>query len=121
MNCCYIMNIGDDIMFLPKIRFRKMTLEENIDVIKWAYFEDNGVLSVHDFTIKYFPELANLDSNLSRDKIYKIIEEVVVSNYNKYKDQIIKETEKYSLLWEKYNDKYFEILSLYLGVDWLIM
>ena len=73
-------------MFLPKIRFREMTLEENIEVIKWAYFEDNGALSVHDFTVKYFPELANLDPNLSRDKVYKVIEEVVTSDYNKYKE-----------------------------------
>ena len=42
-------------MTLPKIMFKEMTLQENIDVIKWAYFETNGVLSVHDFTIKYFP------------------------------------------------------------------
>ena len=74
-------------MFLPKIIFREMTLEENIEVIKWAYFEDNGALSVHDFTVKYFPELANLDSNLSRDEVYKVIEEVVTSDYNKYKER----------------------------------
>ena len=86
MNWFDMMNIGDDIMFLPKIRFREMTLEENIEVIKWAYFEDNGALSVHDFTVKYFPELANLDPNLSRDKVYKVIEEVVTSDYNKYKE-----------------------------------
>ena len=42
-------------MFLPKIKFREMTLEENIDVIKWTYFVDDGVLSIHDFTVKYFP------------------------------------------------------------------
>lgn len=105
-------------MFLPKIKFREMTLEENIDIIKWAYFEDSGVFSVHDFTVKYFPKLATLDSSLSRDKIYKIIEEVVTSDYNKNKDIITKETKKYNLLWEEYNDKYFETLSSYLGIDW---
>lgn len=118
MNWFDMMNIGDDIMFLPKIRFREMTLEENIEVIKWAYFEDNGALSVHDFTVKYFPELANLDPNLARDKVYRVIEEVVTSDYNKYKERITKETEKYNSLWKKYNDKYFETLSLYLGVNW---
>lgn len=51
-------------MALPKIMFKEMTLQENIDVIKWAYFENNGALSVHDFTIKYFPQLANLDCKL---------------------------------------------------------
>ena len=34
-----------------------MTLEENIETIKWAYYEDNGALSVHYYTIEYFSEL----------------------------------------------------------------
>ncbi len=79
-------------MSIPTIKFREMTLKENIDVVKWAYFEDNGALSVHDFTIQYFPELANLDSNLSQEKVYKAIEDVVTNDYNKYKDRIINET-----------------------------
>ena len=105
-------------MFLPKIKFREMTLQENIDVIKWAYFENNGVLNVHDFTIKYFPELANLDSNLAKNKIYKIIEEVVTNDYKKYNNRIITETKKYNSLWEKYNNKYFATLSLYFDIKW---
>lgn len=105
-------------MNLPKIKFREMTLEENIDVIKWAYFEDNGVLSVHDLTIKYFPRLADLDSTLTKDEIYKIIEKVVADDYNKSTEEIVKETKKYNSLWEKYNDRYFETLSLYLDVKW---
>ena len=76
-------------MFLPKIKFREMTLEENIEVIKWAYFEDNGALSVHDFTIQYFPGLANLNLNLSDEEVYKVIEDVVTNDYNKYKNRII--------------------------------
>lgn len=59
-------------MALPKIMFKEMTLPENTDVIKWAYFEDNEALSVHDFTIKYFPQLANLDTNLSRNEVIKL-------------------------------------------------
>ena len=75
-------------MALPKIIFKVMTLQENIDIIKWTYFDNNGVLSVHDFTIKYFPQLANLDTNLSRNEIYKVIEEIVTNDYIKYKDMI---------------------------------
>lgn len=105
-------------MKLPKIKFREMTLEENIDVIKWAYFEDNGVLSVHDFTIQYFSELANIDSDLPKEEIYKIIEEVVSNDYNRYKDRIKNETKRYNLLWDQYNDKYFEALSRYLNIEW---
>ena len=55
---------------------------------------------------------------MSRDKVYILIEEVITSDYNKYKDRIAKETQKYNSMWKKYNDKYFETLSLYLDVDW---
>ena len=105
-------------MALPKIMFKEMTLQENIDVIKWAYFENNGTLSVHDFTIKYFPQLANLDTNLSRDEIYKVIEEVVTNDYNKHKHRIKSETERYNKLWRQYNDSYFKALSSYLKIEW---
>lgn len=105
-------------MIVPKIKFRTMTLKENIDVIKWAYFEDNGSLSVHDFTVQYFPELANIDLSLSTEEIYKAIEEVVTNEYNNYTDRIKNETERYNLLWEQFNDKYFETLSSYLNVEW---
>lgn len=70
-------------MNVPKLKFKKMTLKENIDTIKWAYYEDNGVLSVHDFTIQYFPQLANLDKDLSHKEVYKIIEQVVKENYER--------------------------------------
>lgn len=105
-------------MTLPRIIFREMTLEENIDAIKWAYFENNGTLSVHDFTVKYFPQLANLDSNFSKDEVYKVIEEVVTNDYNKYKDRITNETKRYNMLWKQYNDSYLRTLSSYLNVDW---
>lgn len=105
-------------MTLPKIIFKEMTLQENIDVIKWAYFENNGALSVHDFTIKYFPQLAGLDSSLSRNEIYEVIEKVVTDDYNKYRNRIASETERYNTLWKQYNDTYFETLSLYLNIKW---
>lgn len=105
-------------MTLPKIMFKEMTLQENIDVIKWAYFENNGALSVHDFTIKYFPQLANLNTNLSRNESYKVIEEIVTNDYNKYKDRIKSETERYNALWGQYNNSYFKALSSYLNIKW---
>lgn len=105
-------------MVIPKIRFREMTLKENIDIIKWAYFEDNGSLDVYNYTIQYFPELANIDSSLSQDEIYKIIEEVVTADYEKYKDRIKSETERYNTTWNRYNDIYLKTLSEYLNINW---
>ncbi len=101
-------------MFLPKIKFKVMSLEDNIDIIKWTYFDNE----FHDNTILCFPELGNLDSNLSNDEIYKRIEEVITDDYNKKVDLLTNESNRYSLLWEKYNDKYFEMLSNYLGINW---
>lgn len=106
-------------MRIPKIRFRKMTLQENIETIKWAYYEDTGVLSIHHYTIKYFPELAQIDKNLSKIEVYKIIEEVIKKYYSEYETKMEKEVERYNRLWEKFNDIYFETLSNYLEIEWL--
>ena len=104
-------------MRIPKIIFREMTLQENIDTIKWAYYENNGSLSVHDFTIGYFPELAVFDENTPKEIVYKKIEEVVTKEYNYYLKRIKSETKRYNDIWEKYNDKYLTSLSDYLEVD----
>ena len=105
-------------MKIPKIEFKVMTLEENIETIKWAYYENNGVLSVHSYTIQYFPELANIDKSIPQGEVYKIIEEIVKKDYNKYKSRIEEEVKRYNLLWEKYNDLYFLTLSKYLDIEW---
>lgn len=105
-------------MKMPKIEFKIMSLEENIDTIKWAYYEDDGVLSVHDYTIQCFPELSNLNGNLSQEEVYKIIEQVVGKNYKKYEESIKKEVLRYNILWKKYNDIYFNELSNYLEIEW---
>ncbi len=105
-------------MNIPKLKFKKMTLKENIDTIKWAYYEDNGTLSVHDFTTQYFPQLAHLDKNLSRKEVYQIIEQVVKEEYEKCEEKINQEVIRYNHIWENYNDIYFQTLETYLGVRW---
>ncbi len=105
-------------MAIPKIVFKEMTLEDNIDIIKWTYFDNDGVVSLHDYTVKCFPKLANIDNNLSQDDKYKIIEEVVKEEYDYSKEIIKNDVNRYNILWEKYNDKYFEMLSNYLGINW---
>lgn len=50
-----------------QVKFRKMTLEENVDIIKWAYFANNSSLDIHNYTIKCFPQLADIDKSLSED------------------------------------------------------
>ena len=55
---------------------------------------------------------------MSKGEIYKIIEEVVTNDYNKYKDRITSETEKYNMLWEQHNGSYLKTLSSYLNIEW---
>lgn len=105
-------------MKTPKLKFRKMSLEENIELIKWAYYENDDLLNIHNFTIKYFPELADLDKNLSKEKINQKIERIVEENYTKQISQIEAEIQRYSTLWEPYNNLYFNALSNYLNIPW---
>jgi hypothetical protein len=104
-------------MKYPKIIFEPMTLEKNIDTIKWAYFESNGSLDVHSNLLNYFPELKKLEGIDDKNIIYKKIEEVVTNDYKKYEERIKSETERYNKIWESYNDRYFEALSKYLNAN----
>ena len=103
-------------MNIPKINFQIMTLEENINNVKWMFYDDIGDFSPHYYTIQCFPELAVIDLNEPKSKVYKIIEQVVTKNYEIYKDKIISDVLRYNKLWNEYNDKYFQMLSDYFGV-----
>lgn len=105
-------------MKTPKLKFRKMSLQENIELIKWAYYENDDLFNIHNFTIKYFPKLENLDKNLSKEKINQIIENVVRESYEKHKNEIEKEIKRYNAIWQPYNDLYFKTLSNYLNISW---
>lgn len=105
-------------MHIPKIVFEPMSLQSNIDLIKWAYFEDNGSLDVHKYTLEYYPELSNIKIDASKDEVYKIIEDVVSKDYSKYSDKIKSEVKRYNDIWEKYNDDYFTSISKYLNIEW---
>ena len=105
-------------MHIPKIVFEPMSVEANIDLIKWAYFEDNGSLDVHKYTLEYYPELSEIDSNASKEDIYELIEKVVRNDYLKYEDRIKSEAERYNKIWESYNDNYFTSISNYLNIEW---
>jgi len=105
-------------MQVPKINFILMTLQENIEIIKWAYFEKDELLGVHNYTIKCFPELNNIDEKMSKEKIEKIIENVVTIRYNESISKIEKDIKRYYSLWESYNDKYLTKLTEFLEIDW---
>ena len=103
---------------VPKIIFREMTLEENINLIKWEYFEKKGPLNIHNIVVNWFKELKDLDENLSKDEIEKNIEDVVTKYYIKNEESIKKEVKRYNEIWSQYNDVYFKTLSEYLNISW---
>lgn len=102
-------------MSLPKVKFRPMTLEENIENIKQAYFSEGDV---HNYTIKYYKELASIGDSLSDDKIVKTIEKAVEKKYKENIDLIKEDVKRYNSIWNNYNDLYFEELSNYFKIDW---
>lgn len=59
------------ITMIPKIKFRKMTIEENIDIIKWFYFRNNDFLDIKYYMLMLFPELKTIDKTLSKREVYK--------------------------------------------------
>ena len=102
---------------IPKVAFRPMTLDENIDVIDWAYFENNGSLDVHNYVLEYYPELSNLEG-CDKDIILDRIRDVVSRDYYYYEQKIKDEVIRYQDIWDKYNDNYMLDVSKYLDCDW---
>ena len=103
---------------IPKVVFKKMTLEENIDHIKWMYFNNEGEFSIKNATLEYFPDLKKIDCNMPKEKIYTIIEELVKECYDCSLSKIEKDEKKYNEIWEKYNNHYFTELAQYLNIEW---
>ena len=101
-------------MNIPKIVFKKLSLEETIDNIIWTYFDDG----FHDDTVSMFPELGNIDKKLSKKEIEDKISELFTRYYKCNQNNIDNDIKKYNDLWNKYNDKYMEALSEYLNIDW---
>ena len=103
---------------IPRIKFRKMTIEENTDIIKRFYFRKNDFLDIQHYMLILFPKLKNIDKNLSKEEIYKKIEEVVIYNYKENETNIEKEVKRYDTIWSKYNDTYMMAISDYLNINW---
>ena len=77
-------------MSYPKIIFQPMPLQDNIDLVKWAFFENNDSLDIYKYTIQYFPELNNIKkADYTKEEIYNLIEKIVSLNYLKRKKEII--------------------------------
>ena len=106
------------VKMIPKIIFKEMSLEENIEHIKWMVFDNEGEFSISDATLQYFPDLRDTVNLSSKGEIYKEIENLVKECYEYSLKQIKMDVIRYNQIWEKYNDSYFIELSKYLNVNW---
>lgn len=101
----------------PKVIFKEMSLEENIEQIKWMFFDNEGEFSIREATLRYFPDLKEAIS-LEVEEAYKYIEGFVKECYECSFNKIKEDVNRYNNIWGKYNDDYFNELSNYLKVKW---
>ncbi len=104
---------------IPKVIFKEMSMEENIEIIKWAYFENTPSSDVSYYTLEYFSELKEIKKSASKDEIYQKIEEVVTNFYHEYNQEIKQNVERYNSIWNSINDKYMNAISKYLNVGYI--
>lgn len=104
-------------MLVPKIKFKKLPLEENINIILNAYFtSDNKILDIHNLLNQYFPELKSIDNNLNKKEKSTIISSIITNYYTDNIENIDRALVKYTKQWEFYNDTYFTQLANYLNI-----
>ena len=106
-------------MNIPVIKFHKMLLEENVDLIQKAFFGDNSKLNFYNYVIKMFPKLSYIDEEkLSKEIILQKIKSVVIESYYNNVNEIEKSLIEYNKIWHKYNNKYMATISEYLNIEW---
>lgn len=102
---------------MTKFNFKKMSKQDNIELIKWAFLDTNGSLDIYRYTITYFPELSKVDRN-NKKRVYEVIDEVVGEYYDTNEKVIDKEIDRYNKIWSKYSDLYLETLNKYFNVNY---
>ena len=105
---------------MPKIKFKEMSLEDNIEIVKWCYYDQNknDLLEIHKSCLNLFPELKNIPSNYTKEETNKYIGEIVTKYYNNRLEIIKESIKRYDTVWAKYNDVFFKELCSYLEIDW---
>ena len=59
------MKLREGVTMIPKVKFKKMTLEENVSLVKWMLFNKDVGFNMQEATLGYFPDL--------KDKILLIL------------------------------------------------
>lgn len=107
-------------MNIPKIKFNKLSLEDNINMIKDFFFNtktDEDTFNPKDYLKMMYKELNDIEI-FPIEKQEKIIEDAVTKLY-KEKESIVDEKVKhFQKVWNDVNDGYFIELSNYLNIEW---
>lgn len=103
---------------IPRVIFKVMSLEENIENIKWMFFDINGEFSIRDAVVQYFPDLKESINLTSKQEVYINIENLIKECYEYSLEKIEYDIKRYNDIWEKYNNRYFGELTKYLNIDW---
>jgi len=97
-----------------KAEFKVMTLEENIDLVKYAYNEKDKTIDTYKYVTGLFPELKEIKKDLD---INKQIEDIVNKRYYDNFDLLNQKITEYTNIWNKYNDIYLKSLSEYFDIS----
>lgn len=96
------------------VEFKVMTLEENIDLVKYAYNENDKTIDTYKYVTGLFPELKEIKKDLD---INKQIEDIVNKRYYDNFDLLNQKITEYTNIWNKYNDIYLKSLSEYFDIS----
>lgn len=108
-------------MSLPRVKFTKLDIEENLDSLVYYLNPLNSVnspLDFYGFTFKLFPELkGKITRNMNNEEIYMVLDKEVRPTldriYANSKDEYI-----YQKIWDKVNDDIMRDLEKRLNIKW---
>ncbi len=108
-------------MALPKVKFKKMSIEENLNDLVYYLNPDNSKDSPLDFyklTLYLFPKLEDkLQKNISAEELYLLLEENVKPKLkNLHNDSL--ELTRYQAIWNEINDAVMRDLEEKLNITW---
>lgn len=108
-------------MSLPRVKFKKLDIEDNLDSL--IYYlnplnSKNSPLDFYGFTLKLFPELkGKIKSDMSDEEIYMVLDKEVRPTLNKMYENSSDEDE-YQSIWDKVNDNILRDLEEKLDIKW---
>ncbi|NLL01543.1 MAG: hypothetical protein GX265_00760 [Mollicutes bacterium] len=108
-------------MSYPKVLFKIMSFEENIEVITDFIFRESQNKDKENtkYFKNHFTEISNYDfSQLSKDEINQILLNILADSWTKEMDKSQDIIDKYQQNWNEINDDVMKGLSKRLNINW---